>query len=225
MKNIGMIVAVEMDSVRKRYGRPAGETLAGGFQISRYALSGCTLHVLNSGIGELAAAAAAQLLIDRFGVELIVNFGVVGGLTEEMAGARTCVVEKLVHYDFDLSGIDPVKPGQYPGYEDEFIPLDPALVALALAAEPGLRKVTCASADKFIGSGEAKKRLHEKFGAEICEMEAAGIALTCRRNQIPCLCVKTVADGINGGADAYYKELQRSSEICLEITEKIMEKL
>lgn len=222
MKNIGMIVAVEIASVLERYGTPHGEETVWGFKVFRYDMAGSRLYVLNSGVGELAAAAAAQLLIDRFDASLIVNFGVVGGLTEDMGELRTCVVEKLVHYDFDLSEIDPVEPGRYPGYDSVYIPLSPELVQKALEVAPELKKVTCASADKFVGTSEGKRALHEKYGADICEMEAAGIALTCRRCGVPCLAIKTVSDGVDGGAEAFYAQIRRSSELCLEITEKII---
>lgn len=222
MKHIGMIVAVEIASVLERYGTPHGEESIWGFKIFRYDMAGCRLYVLNSGVGELAAAAAAQLLIDRYEAGMIVNFGVVGGLTEDMGEMRTCVVEKLVHYDFDLSEIDPVEPGRYPGYDSVYIPMSPELVEKAVEIAPELKRVVCASADKFVGSAQAKRALHERYGADICEMEAAGIALTCRRCGVPCLAIKTVSDGVDGGADAFYAQIRRSSEICLEITDRII---
>lgn len=140
MKNIGMIVAVEIASVLERYGTPHGEESVWGFKVFRYDMAGSRLYVLNSGVGELAAAAAAQLLIDRYEVGMIVNFGVVGGLTEDMGELRTCVVEKLVHYDFDLSEIDPVEPGRYPGYDSVYIPMSPELVQKAVELAPELKK-------------------------------------------------------------------------------------
>ena len=102
-RKIGLLVAVEMDSVFARYGTPGKTERRGGFDVFHYENEQYILYVIHSGIGEIAAAAAAQLLIDRYGVELIVNFGVVGGLTEEMAQTRTCVVTRVVHYDFDVS--------------------------------------------------------------------------------------------------------------------------
>lgn len=225
MKQIGMIVAVELDSVLRRYGAPGETETRGGFKVLSYETSGYTLRVVNSGVGELAAAAATQLLIDTYDVELVVNFGVVGGLTEEMTQTRTCIVEKLVHYDFDLAEIDSVPVGQYPGYDTIYIPTTESLVEKARAIHPELRPVICASADKFIGTRGKKEQLHELYSADICEMEAAGIVLTCRRNAVPCLVIKTVSDAISGGADEFYSELQRSSAICLEITEKIINEL
>ena len=84
-KRIGLLVAVEMDSVFARYGTPGKTEHRGGFDVFHYENEQYILYVIHSGIGEIAAAAAAQLLIDRYEVELIVNFGVVGGLTDEMA--------------------------------------------------------------------------------------------------------------------------------------------
>ena len=225
MKTIGMIVAVEMDAVLAKYGRAAGVEKRGGFEIHRYENGDFTLCIVSAGAGELAAAAATELLIASYGAELIVNFGVVGGLTEKMALARTVVVESVVHYDFDTSAWDGCEPGRYAAFPTPRIPTTPQLVKRALALCPELRPVVCASADKFVGSAQAKAELHERFGAEICEMEAAGVVLTCSRAGVPCLVVKTVSDGITGGAEEFTKELARSAEICLEITDQIIREL
>ena len=225
MKNIGMMVAVEISSVLKRYGGEGRKERIDGFDVYNYTLGDCELHVVNSGAGELAAAAATQMLIDKYEADMVVNFGVVGGLTQEMAQTRTCVVEKIVHYDFDLSEIDHVPVGKYPEYEDIYIPVSGELLKKALEAEPSLKKAVCASGDKFVGTAEGKKQLHELYGADICEMEAAAIALTCNRCGVPFLSVKTVSDSIDGGGDEFYRAVAGSSEICLEITENIIKGL
>ena len=222
MRQIGMLVAVELDSVLRRYGSPENAEELGGFRVFNYRMDGYELHVINSGVGELAAAAATQLLIGHYRAELVVNFGVVGGLTEEMAQARTVIVEKLVHYDFDISQIDPLAPGQYPGYDSVYIPTTPALVEKAVSLEPSLKRVVCASADKFVAGQEAKAALHARFGADICEMESAGVVLTCNRCGVPCLVIKTVSDGITSGAEEFYAEVQRTSALCLDVTDRII---
>ncbi len=51
-------------------------------------------------MGEIAAEAATQALIDLYNVDLVVNFGVVGALTDEMTVAENCVVEKILHTQF-----------------------------------------------------------------------------------------------------------------------------
>ena len=225
MKKIGMLVAVEMDAVLSRYGSAQTVETRCGFAVHSYNMGVYTLYVMNSGAGELSAAAATQLLIDRYGVELIVNFGVVGGLTEEMAQTKTCVVERVVHYDFDTSSYDGTLPGQYFGLPDVYLRPDPELVARAVAVEPTLRRVTCASGDKFVEGREAKSALHERWDADICEMEAAAVVLTCRRSGVPCLLIKTVSDGLTQGGQDFGTALRQTSAICLEVADKIIREL
>ena len=225
MKKIGMLVAVEMDAVLGRYGTARAVERRCGFEVHSYDMEGYTLHVIHSGAGEIAAAAAAALLIDRYEVELLVNFGVVGGLTPEMAQTETCVVERVVHYDFDTSAYDGTVPGQYAEYPDVYIPATASLVERAVQIAPALRRVTCASADKFVEGPEAKSALHEKYGADICEMEAAAVVLTCNRSGVPCLLIKTVSDGLLGGAEEFGAALARTSALCLEVADRIVREL
>lgn len=222
MKTIGMLVAVEMGAVLARYGTARCVEERCGFAVHLYDMDGYRLCVVHSGAGEIAAAAAAALLLDRYGAELIVNFGVVGGLTPEMARTKTCVVEKVVHYDFDTSAYDGTKPGQYAELPDEFIPLDAGLIDRAVALDPTLRRVICASGDKFVDRPEAKRALHERFGAEICEMEAAAVALTCHRAHVPCLLIKTVSDGLLGGAEEFGAALEATSAQALAVADRII---
>ena len=222
MKNIGMIVAVEINSVSKRYGEPASTGLAGGFPVYTYDLGENLLHVLHTGAGEIAAAAGTQALISELKCGLIVNFGVVGGLTPEMSIAKTCIVERVIHYDFDGGSYSGLSVGHYLGEASPFVSPTEELVALATELCPELKRVTCASADKFVEGEKNKTHLNKTFGADICEMEAAGIVYTCRRNKVPCLLIKAVSDGITGGFEEFTKEIDRVSDICLSVTEKII---
>lgn len=225
MKKIGMVVAVEMEALLSRYGEPRERINSFGFPVLVYGFEGYELYVLNSGAGEIASSAGTQVLISVFGVDMIVNYGVVGGLTAEMEKTSTCVVESVVHYDFDTHEWDNCVPGQYIMYPSPFIPTTAELVQKAKAVMPELKGVVCASGDKFVGSAEAKRELNARFGAEICEMEAAGIVLTCNRCGVPCLLIKTVSDSLTGGAEEFSQELERASGICLEIAGSIMEQL
>lgn len=170
MRNIGMIVAVEIEAVLNKYGK-ATELKYPGFNVYKYEIEDKNLFVIHSGAGEIAATMATQFLISELKVEFIVNFGVVGGLTEEMALARTCIVESVVHYDFDTSDADKTEVGRYIEYPSIYIPTTKSILSKALEIHPDIKSVICASADKFVGSEEKKRKLHKKFNADICEME------------------------------------------------------
>ena len=225
MKNIGMIVAIEIDAVLNKFGKPVEELRFAGFTVFQYKLGDNNLYVVNSGIGQIAAAAATQFLITKFNVDLIVNFGVVGGLTQEMTLTKTCIVESVVHYDFDTSDIFDCCVGRYPDYPGVYIPATKEIVDKSLEIEPTLKKVICASGDKFVSSKEKKEELHKAFNADICEMEAAGIVLTCNRNKVPCLLIKTVSDSVEGGAEEFKNMIDESARICLELAANIIEKI
>ena len=225
MLNIGMMVAVEIQSVIKKYSSNVEELHISGYDVKKVVTDKYNLFIVKSGAGEIAAAAATQFLITQFNVEYIVNFGVVGGLTEEMSTTKTCIVEKVVHYDFDTSLVDNCEVGRYIDYPSVYLHTSKELLDKALHICPDLKKVICASGDKFIADREKKEELHRLYNADICEMEAAAIVLTCDRNKVPCLLIKCISDGISGGADEFLKEVNNSADICLEITDKILNEL
>lgn len=225
MKRIGMIVAVEIKAVLDKYGSPLAEKDLAGYKVLEYETERYRLVIVNCGAGEIAAASGTQFLISEYHVDMVINFGVAGGLTEEMTKTKACIVEKVVHYDFDTSAADDVEVGRYLQYPDIYIPADAALLQKARRLFPDLPVVTCASADKFVADPVRKRALHRQFGAEICEMEAAGILLTCNRNGIPCLLLKIVSDGITGGAEEFRQTIEETSAMCLEIADQVMNEL
>lgn len=221
--NVGMIVAVEIAAVHNRYGSKLQKIDCKGYDVHRIQNERYDLYIVSCGAGEIASSAATQLLISQFDVKIVVNFGVVGGLTPEMKVAKLCVVENVVHYDFDTSAFAPFVKARYNNYPSVYIPTDKRLLSAALSAEPSLKSVVCASGDKFIDSAEAKRSLNKEYSADICEMEAAGIVLTCNRNGVPCLLIKAVSDAIEGGAAEFSREVDRCALVCLETVERVID--
>lgn len=225
MKRIGIIVAIETDSLFAHYGKLEKLPCPSGFNLYILHKPNCDLYVLHTGVGEVAAAAGTQYLISECKVEMVVNFGVVGGLTQTMEKQRLCVVQRVVHYRFDATKYLPVAVGQVPPHEDVYIYTDKNLVNQALILNSELCPATCASGDWFVDSAEDKRQIHADFAADICDMEAAGIVLTCEANDVPCLMLKAVADSLAGGGKEFWKELQSAALVCLQTADKIIEGL
>lgn len=226
MKKIGMIVAVEIQSVLDKFGaRLTEQKNKAGYLVLEYSTEQYQLVIVSCGAGEIAAASGTQFLISEYHVDMIINFGIVGGLMEEMSKTKVCIVEKVVHYDFDTSTVDNVEVGRYLDYTDIYIPTSSQLLQKAIEVNPKLLPVICASGDKFIADPEQKAELHRKFGAQICEMEAAGIVLTCNRNEVPCMMIKIVSDGITGGVEEFLETKDEAAMICLEIANQIVNEL
>jgi len=175
-------------------------------------------------VGEIAAASACQMLISKFGVELILNFGIVGALTKDTALLSTVLVESVVHYDMDTHEIDGWPIGLYGCFGDVAVKCDEVLLQKAISAAK-LPLVRCASADKFVSAKENKTALNVKFGAEICDMESAGILFACKFNKIPCLLVKCVSDSLCGGNSEYIDNAQNAARGFFQFAEKLAEVL
>ena len=87
--------------------------------------------------------------ITKYEVELIVNFGVCGGLVPEMALNSTVVVDRVVHYDIDTSTVDEgIVPGQYLGNPDIYIRVDEKILEIAKEAVNDGSKIKVAIATK-----------------------------------------------------------------------------
>lgn len=226
MKKIGMIVAVEIQSILQKYGSQlVEETDMAGYKVFLYQTERYQLIIVNCGVGQIAAASGTQFLISEYHVDLVVNFGVVGGLTDAISTTKVCIVESVVHYDFDTSSVDNVEVGRYLQYPDIYIPTTPELVEKAINLYPQLVPVVCASGDKFIADADMKRQISKRFGADICEMEAAGVVLTCNRNKIPCILIKIVSDSICGGHEEFVETKDIAAEMCLKIVDKVLKEV
>ncbi len=224
MKRIGMIIAVEFTPFKEAYGEPEEVIKDRGFEVSIYKKNNYTLYVLPSGEGEVPGAICTQYLIDKYDVEMILNYGVVGGLSKKLGHALTCIVKEVVDYRFDTSAIDKIEVGKHPTLPIN-IPTDETLRKKALEAVPSLLEVRCASGDRFVDKASEKEEINATFGCDICEMEAAGILLTSMRNNVPSLFIKVIADTLFGGADEYSNKSKTAAKECVRILEHIMETL
>ncbi len=174
--------------------------------------------------GEFAASSACQLLISKFGVDVILNFGVVGSLTKEISLLSTVLVESVVHYGMDLSQIDNVPVGRYGCFDDVAVKCDEALLKKALEVENS-PLVRCASADVFVGTSQQKTALCADFGAQICDMESAGVLFTCKFNNVPCLLIKCISDSLSGGHGEYRQNVLKATAGFFDFAKALASKL
>lgn len=185
-----------------------------------------TIYVVKSGIGEIGAAAATQFLISAYKVDVILNYGFVGALSEELKFRQIVAVDKVVHYDFDTSAIDNVEAGRYPEFPDAKILCDENLLKTACEVCYGLSRRTIASADKFVSDNALKQRLIDEFDAEICDMESAGIVITAKRNGVPALLLKVVSDNADGNSPITFAEIAYGGSLeCADILGKVIDKI
>lgn len=173
-------------------------------------LWGNDVVVVRSGIGKVNAAVCAQILIDDYNADKIINVGVAGGMGENIFPGDVVIGDTLVQHDVDTSMFGD-KLGQIPRLEVFDFKADENLVKLAKDA---CEKNTSynsfvgriVSGDQFIASLEKIEWLKKEFDAICCEMEGASIAHVCHLNHVPFVIIRSISDNASNGAHIDYEK-------------------
>ena len=207
---IGIITAMAEETVPilAKLGGVVAEDEVSGVKIRQIETGKHTVYLATSGIGEIRAALAVQLLVDLFDIEAVLNFGFVGSLNKNLPVGELVIVERAVHYQFDISAVDNLPPGCYDDKDEPYFYTDKELLARVQEALPRpLRTVTAASGDRFVADSATKSNLRDTFFGDICEMEIAGICLAAERNGLPVFSMKVVSDGADEEATVSFGEV------------------
>jgi adenosylhomocysteine nucleosidase len=206
---IGIITAMadETTPLYQKMGKATGEIKVAGVTVFKYDIDGNEIFLVRSGVGEIRAAMTFQLLVDKFDVDAVLNFGFVGSLDNRFDVGDLVLAEKVVHYQFDTSAIDNVPAGQYDGNDSIYFNTDKQLMdKVQNQLDTKLPQVIVASGDKFVASKEDKNYLRT-LGAEICAMECAGLVIASVRNNVPLLSIKVISEKADESADVYFSEV------------------
>ncbi|MCP1110035.1 adenosylhomocysteine nucleosidase [Lachnospiraceae bacterium PF1-21] len=172
--------------------------------------------VVRSGIGKVNAAVCAQILIDEFAVETIINTGIAGSLDERIDIGDMVISTDAVHHDMDATIFgDPL--GQVPRMDTLYFPADQGLAAKAKgvneAVNPQIKTFLgrVASGDQFVSSKEKKAVIKESFGPLCVEMEGAAIAHVAYLNHCPYLIVRSISDKADDSATEDYEVFEKKA--------------
>lgn len=175
-------------------------------------LQGKHVVVVKCGIGKVNAAICAQVLIDDFGVNQVINVGVAGGINKEIFPGDVVISNNLVQHDMDTTAFGD-KVGQIPRMDTFDFKCDDKLVENAKTACKDITKYNVfvgriVSGDQFIANVEKIKWLEQEFGAIACEMEGASIAQACYLNNVPFIVIRSISDNANNGAHSDFEKFK-----------------
>ena len=147
-------------------------------------LCGKDTVVVRSGIGKVNAAICAQILVDKFGVDTLINTGIAGSLDARIDIGDMVISTDAVHHDMANE-----------------------------KANPQIHTFTgrVASGDQFISSGEVKARIVENFQALCTEMEGAGIAHAAYLNKVSYVIIRAISDKADNSATMDYPEFEKQA--------------
>lgn len=221
--NIGIVVAMQSELDPFLVGKEFATEQVGANVVYSLDIAGKQVFITKlATVGEICAAACTQMLISRYDVSIILNFGVVGALTDNAKLCDVVVVDSVVHYDMDTTAIDDVEVGRYTIFDTVAIPTSARLLSLATSIDSQLTCVRCASADKFVEDISTKHHIASSFGAQICDMELAGIVITASMSDVEVLSIKAISDSLVGDGGEFVANLTAACSSYVKLVNKIL---
>ena len=158
------------------------------------------------GVSKVNAAMAAELLCLKYGVDLILNAGVAGCLTDLPTGTLV-VASEFVQHDVDTrpmgsptAVVSTLNQVAFPTWQPER--------CAEILASLGHPAVTgrVATGDWFAVKGERAAFIRDTFSPLLTEMEGGAIAQVCLRNNVRFVSVKSVSDHLfsDNQAEEYF---------------------
>lgn len=225
MKTIGIIGAMpsELADIRNTLGNAEVKRISGfEFHINEY--KGNTLVNACCGIAKVNAALCAQVLIDSFRPDCIINTGVAGGMDTSVKVCDIVVSTDVLPHD-----LDPHFLNDYPPYCAVF-KADEKLIAAAekVCTENGIKshRGRIVSGEAFISDSVLKAKIKADFNPYAVDMESAAIGHACFLNSMPYVSVRCISDNADDDGAMSFDEFEkiaakRVAEIVLAVTERI----
>lgn len=194
-------------------------------------LHGQEVVAVLSGVGKVAAATTATLLVQHFGVQRIVFTGVAGGLGAGVKVGDVVLARSFLQHDMDASPLFPRH--EVPFYGRSRFDADGALAdALELACERMLRRLPqqlgaatveafglqaprlhqglLISGDRFVATTAESQALQRELpDALAVEMEGAAFAQVCHDFGVPLAVVRTISDRADDAAHVDFPKFLR----------------
>lgn len=193
MNTIGIIGAMpsELADIRLALPNSKKESIA-GYDFHRTTIGEKLVIHVCCGVGTVNAALCAQLLIDKFGVEGIINTGIAGGMDHKVKVCDVVISSEVLYHD-----TDPHLLTDYLPYQSVFA-ADSKMVACA-AETCAAQEVVChtgriVSGDAFISDNATKADIVTRCSPLAVDMESAGIGHCAFKNGVPFVSVRCISD-------------------------------
>jgi adenosylhomocysteine nucleosidase len=207
-------------------------------------LHGHDVVLVLSGIGKVAAATTATLLIEHFHASHIVFTGVAGGLGENVNVGDLVVADSFLQHDLDVSPLFPKY--QVPSYgvstfqadsklANELkqacasvlgtlsVVLTPETRAAFNLANPQLHQGLLISGDRFVSTTAESQKLQQDLPQALAvEMESAAFAQVCHDYKVPFAAVRTISDRADDDASVDFNRFL--SEVASHYSVAIVDK-
>lgn len=205
---LGIIGAmdVEVEAVKAKVCDSTETVIAGITFVCGY-IENVMVTVAQCSPGKVNAAICAQIMIDTFKADKIINIGVGCSLNKNVMIKNVVIASDVCEYDIDITALGEPR-GFINGLNVIKIKADAALSdelsRCAINCGEKIHRGTVASGDTFIASDELKTMLCNEFDAICGEMEGGAIGHTCACNGVPFAVLRSISDGGDENAQMDY---------------------
>ncbi|MBQ3155501.1 MAG: 5'-methylthioadenosine/S-adenosylhomocysteine nucleosidase [Clostridia bacterium] len=187
-------------------------------------LDGLETAMLYSGVCKVNAAIAAQVLIDGYGCDAIINAGTAGGMDKSLDLFDTVVGTEVVYHDV----ADHILTGFHPWLAEAIFPADAGLLTAARRTAEGLRHVRfgrMATGEAFI-TDDGRAEIHARFHPLSVDMESAAVAQVCHAYGVPFLAIRTMTDTpVHRGLGTFEDNCDRAAAVTADFVRRMIPRL
>lgn len=185
--------------------------------------------VVRGGIGKVNSAVCAQILIDVFHVDAIINTGVAGALHKDLEIGDVVISREAIQHDVDAREFG-YELGEIPRMDTSAFKSDEHLIDIArrscdvLSSTTNIYVERIVSGDQFVASTEKKHEIIKNFNPYCTEMEGAAIAQVGYLNKVPTLIIRSISDKADASADVNFQEFAKMAALTsCKIIERMFE--
>ena len=187
-------------------------------------IKGVPAVALYSGVCKVNAAIAAQILIDSYHVEIVINAGTAGGMDPKVKLLDTVVSTQALYHDV----AEDILTEFHPGMSSVYFDADENLLNIAKKACTRKSHVHCgcmATGEQFI-EDDLRESINEKFSPLSVDMETASIAHVCYVNEIPFIAIRSITDTADhAGTENFEKNCKEASVISKDVVLDFLDEL
>ncbi|WP_044974548.1 5'-methylthioadenosine/adenosylhomocysteine nucleosidase [Ruminococcus sp. HUN007] len=223
MNTIGIIGAMpsELADIRNTL-KDAEIKRISGFDFYINEVSGKKVINACCGIAKVNAALCAQVLIDNFRPDAVINAGIAGGMDSSIKVCDIVVSNEVLPHDLDLHFLK-----DYPPYCGIF-KADEKLIQTAVntCTKQGVKSFVgrIVSGEAFITDTAVKNGIKEKFDPFAVDMESAAVGHCAYLNEVPFVSVRCISDNADDEGAMSFDEFEkiaakRVADVVLEMVE------
>lgn len=190
-------------------------------------INGISVVALFSGVCKVNAAIAAQILIDAYGIDIMINAGTAGGMNPKLEIFDSVISTEVAYHDVASD----ILTEFHPWLESVYFKSDQELLDLTHKAidkielEGNVYWGRMVTGEVFI-EDEGRKKINEQFAPLTVDMETASIAHVCYVNSIPFISIRSITDtAAHSGAEHFEENCEKASIIAKDITVSLLKEL